>query len=110
MEDPVLKFNLIYLTISLGDFICPGGGCELATIKRCCSAWAKSTELLPSLTLNTCGHLYNSCVRGMMLYPSECFALRQEDKKSLECGERARLLWMCNIKKEQHVSTNSLLN
>ena len=99
MEVLVLKFNLpmaslMYLTISLGDFTCPGGGCELATIKSCCSAWAKSRELLPLLTLNTRGHLYNSCVRGMMLYSSECWAARQEDKKSLERGEKAKLLWM----------------
>ena len=54
--------------------------------------------------------MYNSCVRGTMLYSSECCALRQEDKKYLERGERAMLSWLCNIKKKQHVSTNSLLN
>ena len=43
--------------------------------------------------------MYNSCVRGTMLYSSECWPLRQEDKKCLERSERAMLLWMCNIKK-----------
>ena len=54
--------------------------------------------------------MYNSCVRGTMLYSSECWALTQEDKKRLESSERTMLLWLCNIKKEQRVSANSLLS
>ena len=50
-----------------------------------------------------------AAVRGTMFYSSECWALRQEDKKHFECSERATLLWMCNIKKEC-VGRNSLLN
>ena len=53
--------------------------------------------------------MYNSCVIRTMLYLSECWALRQ-DKKRLEHSERAMLLWLCNIKKEKRVSTNSLLS
>ena len=108
---PDVVDNFVYL----GDCICPGGGCELATIKKCRSAWGKFTEPLALLTckassLNTRGQMHNSCVRGTMLYSSECWALRQEDKKRLERSERAMLLWLCNIKKEQCVSTNSLLS
>ena len=54
--------------------------------------------------------MYNSCVRGTMLYSSKCWALRQEHKKHLEGSERAMLFWLCNIKKEQHVSKNFLLS
>ena len=36
--------------------------------------------------------------------------LRQEDKKRLGRSEWAMLLWMCNIKEKQHISTNSLLS
>ena len=32
--------------------------------------------------------MYNSCVRGTMLYSSECWALRQEDKKRFERQKR----------------------
>ena len=53
--------------------------------------------------------MYNSYVRGTLLYSSECWELRQEGKKRLECSEWAMLLWMCNIKKEQCISENSLL-
>ena len=54
--------------------------------------------------------MYNSCVRGTMLYTSECWALRQEDKKRLKCRERAGLLWICNIQIKQRVRTNYLLS
>ena len=37
--------NFVYL----GDCICPGGGCELATIKKCYSAWGNFREMLPCL-------------------------------------------------------------
>ena len=66
--------NFVYL----GNCICQGGGCELlATIERCPFALGKFRELLPLFTckvisLNTYGQRYNSCVRGTMLYSSEC--------------------------------------
>ena len=63
-----------------------------------------------AISLNTHGQMYNSCVRGAMLYSSECWDLRKEDKKRLEGSERAMLLWLCNITKKQCVSTNSLLS
>ena len=34
-----------------------------------------------------------------MVYLSECWALRQEVKKRLERSERAMLLWLSNIRK-----------
>ena len=74
----------------------------------------KIWELLPLLTCKAIslyirGQVYNSCVRGTILYSSERWALRQEDMKRLEHSERAMLILMRNIKIEQRVSTNSLL-
>ena len=109
------KLDVVDKFVYLGDCICPGGGCELSTIKTCCSAWGEFRELLPLLTckaisLNTRGQMYNSSVRGTMLYSLECWALRQVDKKGLERRERPMLLSMCNVKKEQRISTSSLLS
>ena len=109
------KLDVVDNFVDLVDCICPGGGCELATIKRCRSAWGKFRELLPLLTcraisLNSHGQMYNSCVRGTMLYSSGSWALRQEDEECSELSETGMLLWMYNIKKEQCVSTNSLLS
>ena len=78
--------------VYLGDCICPGGDCALATIKGCRSAWGKFRELLPLhnckvISLSTRGHMYDSCVRGTMVYSSECWALKQDEKKCLEHSE-----------------------
>ena len=54
--------------------------------------------------------MYKSCVRGTMFYSSECWALRQENKKLLERSEKAMPLCMSNINKEQCVNKNSLLS
>ena len=35
--------------------------------------------LCKAISLNILGQMYNSCVRGMMLYSSKCWALRQEE-------------------------------
>ena len=36
----------------LGDMLCAGGGCKLAIITRCSTAWEKFKRLLPILTSN----------------------------------------------------------
>ena len=54
--------------------------------------------------------MYNSCVRETMLYSSEYWTHRKEDKKRLERSERAIPLWICNYRKKQRVNANSLLN
>ena len=43
------KLDVVDSFICLGDCICPGGGCDLATIERCHSAWGKFRELLALL-------------------------------------------------------------
>ena len=82
---PCLEVQLDDNFVYLGDCICSGVGCELATIKRCRSAWAKFRKLLLFLTckaisLNTHDRMYNSCVTGTMRYLSQFWALRQDDK------------------------------
>ena len=109
------KLDEVDRFVYLGDCICPGGGCELATIKRCCSARERFRELLPLLTCkatswNTHCQTYHSCVRGTMPYSSQCWALRQGDKKHLDRSQTIMVLWMGIIKKEQRISANSLLS
>ena len=74
------KVDVVDNFFCLGDCICPGGGCELAITKRFCSAWGKllnCEELLLLLTckaisLNASSQMYNTCVKGTMLYSSDC--------------------------------------
>ena len=61
----------------LGDEVCPGGGCELATIARTKVALGKFRELPPLITSATIfllrhGKLSDSCVRGTLLHASVC--------------------------------------
>ena len=44
----------------LGDNLCAGGGCELATITRTRSAWKKYREILPLLS----ARCVSWCIRG----------------------------------------------
>ena len=64
----------------LGDMLSAGGGCELAAITRCKSAWGKFRQLLPLLTnrnlpLLTRGRVYSTCVRSVMLHAAETWAM-----------------------------------
>ena len=40
------KLDVVESFRYLGDELCPGGGCELATIARSRAAWGKFRELL----------------------------------------------------------------
>ena len=44
------KLDVVESFRYLGDELCPGGGCELATIARTRAAWGKFRELLPLLS------------------------------------------------------------
>ena len=71
----------------LGDEICPGGGCELATIARTRAAWGTFRELFPLLTSTTIslarrGKLYDSYLRSILLHDGKCWPLRREDSNA----------------------------
>ena len=79
------KLDVVNNFVYFGDCICPSRGSELATIKGCRSAQGEFEEILPLLTceaisLNTRGQMCNSCIRGSMLYLSECWALPSDKK------------------------------
>ena len=97
----------------LGDTISAGGGCKHGAIARARSAWGKFWELLPLLTncyinIMTRGNIFNVCVRSVLLYGSECWAMRKEHKARLERNDRAVLRWICGVKISDRVSVDSL--
>ena len=101
----------------LGDMLSAGGGCELSSTVRVKSAWKKFRELLPVLTsrsipLITRGRVYSSCVRSVMLYGSECWALTQSSLARLQRNDRAMIRWICNVKSDQiqQVRSEALLD
>ena len=46
----------------------------------------------------TRGKVFNVCVRSVLLYDSECWAMRKEDKARLERNDRPMLRWICGVK------------
>jgi hypothetical protein len=86
----------------LGDVIGAGGGAEEATRARTRCAWAKFRELEPILasrgaSLKIKGKIYRACVRSVMVYGSETWAMRVEDMNRLERTERMMVRWMCGV-------------
>ena len=74
----------------------PGGGCEMAVTTRVKAAWKKFRELLPVLTsrhlsYKTCGHVYSSCMRGVMLHASETWPLAKTNLQCLQSNDRAMI-------------------
>ena len=99
------KLDVVEFFVYLGDEIFPNGGCEISTISRIRSAWGKLSELLPLLTtqaisLKSRDKVYNSCIRSVMLYGSECWALTA-DVQRLQRNERAMIRWMDRQSKYQ---------
>ena len=100
------KLDVVESLRYLGDELCPGGGCELATIARSRAAWGKFRELLPLLSssMTSLARLFNNCVRGALLHASVCWALQREDIQRLLRNEQAMLRWMLRVKAEDDVS------
>ena len=99
----------------LGDMLSAGGGCELAAFTRCKSAWGKFRQLLPLLTnrnlpLLTRGRVYSTCVRSVMLHAAETWAMTVATLNRLRRNDRAMIRWICNVKANDEVSSDSLLS
>lgn len=98
----------------LGDMIGAGGGAEEASRARIRCAWAKFRELAPILTsrglsLRTKGKIYNACVRSVLVYGSETWAMRVEDLHRLERTERMMVRWMCGVTLKDRKCSEDLL-
>ena len=79
-----------------------------------CSAWGKFRQFLPLLTnchlpLLTRGKVYSSCVRSMMLYAAETWAMKVDTLNRLRRNDRAMIRWICNVRAKDEVSSDSLL-
>ncbi|XP_052284936.1 uncharacterized protein LOC127881237 [Dreissena polymorpha] len=97
----------------LGDTLCAEIGCELAIITRCCTAWGKFKKLLPILTLKhvslkTCGKVFNARVRSAMLHGSDAWAPSASDLQRLRRNDRAMARWICSVKPDDGVDTDTL--
>ena len=67
-----MKLDVVRSFCYLGESLSSGGGCELASIRRCWVACGKFNELLPIPTSRSFPIIYrernhNTCIRGAML-------------------------------------------
>ena len=97
----------------LGDMFSSYGGVEEAVVARVRSGWKKFRELLPVLTtrgfsLRSKGRMYQACVRSVMLYASETWALREEDLVRLERNDMRMIRWMCGVTLRDRKSSEEL--
>ena len=108
------ELEVVYEFYYLGDMIDAGGGCERASIARTKAAWGKFKQLLPLLTsralpVNIRDKVCKSCVRSVMLHGSETWAPTKDTTARLVRNDRAMLRWMYNIKPNQEVSKQELM-
>ena len=104
-----MESNFCYL----GDMLCAGGGCKLAIVTRCSTAWGKFKRLLPILTskhvsLRTRGKVFNACVRSALLHGSEAWAPTAPDLQRLRRNNRSMVRWLCGVRDDDEVSSDSL--
>ena len=87
----------------LGDSIGQAGGCFDATTDRIRSAWKAFHSLLPVLTnsgiaFKVRGHAYMACVRSVLLYASETWALKTDDVHRIKRNDNMMIRWICSAK------------
>jgi hypothetical protein len=86
----------------LGDVLNDGGGCERAAIARVKAAWNKFRSLsgvlcTKGLSLKQKGLVYRVCVRSVLVYGVENWAMKKEVLHKLRNTERRMLRMMCGV-------------
>ena len=88
---------------NLGDRLNAGGGCEAAVTARVRIGWVKFMECEELLlgnrfSLKMKGKFYHCCVRSAILYGSQAWCLKENEKAILRRMERAMVRAMCGQK------------
>ena len=66
-----------------------------------------SSRQKASLSKPDQGSIYNSCIRGAMLYASKCWALKKSDMDCLNRNECSMVRWMLGLKIYDRTSTTT---
>ena len=97
----------------LGDVIEAGGGVEAAITVRMRCAWKKFWELehilmMKGLSLRFKGKVYSACVRSVMMYGSETWAVKVENVQRMERTEMQMVRLMCGVKLRERFRNEEL--
>ena len=90
------KLEVVASLCYLGDMLSAADGCELSTTTCVKATWKKFKELLPvlssrHLSFSTCGFVYSSCVRKVMLHAIETRPLTKPDLQCLQRNDGAMM-------------------
>ena len=107
------KLEVVASFCYLEDMLSAAGGCELSTTTRVKTAWKKFRELKPvpssrHLSFKTRGHVYSSCVRGVMLNASETWPVTKPCFQRLQRNDRAMIRQICNVKPQDTATIRSI--
>ena len=96
------EFESVQSFCYLGDTLSASGGSDLAVTTRVRCAWKKFHELAAFLTsratpLKIKGRVYAACVRSVMTYASETWAMKGEQQAKLERTDNAMVRKMCGV-------------
>ena len=97
----------------LGDVLESGGGCDAAVKARVRAAWKKWREhgallVRKQIPLDVRMRVYEACVRSVMLYGCENWAVKVEHVRMVEAAEMRMLRWMCGVRWEDRVSNEEV--
>jgi hypothetical protein len=116
---PVSTGNDVFESVTkfkyLGDVIGEAGGCDDAITTRITAAWNAFRLLLPILTnrsisLRNRGHVFNTCVRKVLLYGSETWPISCEHTRRLVTADSGMIRWMCHTSLADRIPTSVLLD
>ena len=96
------EYEIVDKLCYLGDMLSQEGGCKHAILKRVQTGWLKFSELSGLLigkgtSLRAKGIIYTTCIRPAMLYGSETWPTKIEDKRKIQRSEMRMLRWMTGV-------------
>ncbi|CAK1577904.1 unnamed protein product [Parnassius mnemosyne] len=86
----------------LGSLIQGDGGIDRAVQHRINAGWMKwrqvtATTCDPRMPIRLKGKIYKSIIRPVVMYGSECWAVKKKDENRLHANEMRMLRWMCGV-------------
>ena len=97
----------------LGDMIDGKGDADAAVTARIRSGWKKFRDMSgvlcrKGMSLRMKGELYKACVRSAMIYGSETWAMKEEQKRRLETNEMRMLRMICGVTLRDRISNEEI--
>ena len=112
-DERINAIEMVQSFCYLGDVLQSDGGCDIAVSERVRKGWWKFRELSGvlcnrRLPLTMRGVLYRSCVRTVLVYGCETWAIKKENEDALVRTERRMMRMMCGVTLRDRVESDTL--